>query len=729
MKKFILLYFGVLAFILGGLVFFKSSPALAAFNQNNLMSDSIFENSSAMSASSIDSFLNSFPSSCISSNNGFTTPDPQGWNTNTNSYSFGGNVTAGKAIYDAAANYHLNPQVLLATLQKEQSLVSGSAGCHPNTPDPSSATPMTNQCGSGTRNCTLACPYSGGCMTIAVGYGCPSYCDSQYEGFSKQIIWAAWVFRFAQERSQGIFGYPGQDPGDENITYTGPTPAGCIQRVSGGPSVCSDGTYTLADGTNVTISSGATASLYRYTPFISGNQSFVSIFESWFGPTTSLINYLTMRNISQPDTTPALGQTVTYTFSLTNTLSNSLTLSAVGVVGRLGDVNGANRDFGWQGPVTLSSGQTQQFTFSTIIKDTGTLYAWPAVYYQNSYTHYNNWGAALSIHLPNLSLSTPFSSTITNPIAGQTATLSATIKNNEDQPIQLDSLGIPVRFYGTYNYDTGWSMSPVTIQPGASQAVSGNLLFDKPGPYTAWASAEIGSQFITLSPVLSFNATKPVPNFQLTYLATPDLTPALGEDVSVQFKLKNNSGVPMTLDSVGVVGRYDNPYTGANNDFGWVGPESFAVGEEKSYTAFTSNISDLRNFYAWVAINYQGSYTHYNNWGFLMTPHIPNLTTSVPVTVNSGSPPSLNQPTPVTVTIQNNETHAIKYSAAGIPARYYGTYNYDAVWQGAGSLAAGATLKLDGTIDFDKHGPYTLWASILIQGHYITIGSQKNLNL
>ena len=653
----------------------------AAFNQNDLIDDPIFNDNSSMSASQIDTFLNSFPDSCISTNNEFWTPDPTGWSssvTTNNGYTFGGRVSAGQAIYDASQFYDINPQVLLATMQKEQSIVTGTGGCHYYNSNPGEA-----------------CVYSGGgCVYIGMSYACPSGCSTAYsttdgtgsygigDAFSLQLIAGSWLLRWSQERSYGILtGYAGFDPGDNNIWYSGPMTAGYRQRDSSDTSNYYDGTDTLSDGTSVNISNGATAALYFYTPYISGNEKFDSIYQSWFGP-TSIASDITMTNITQPDTTPALGQTVSYSYSLTNNLPDSITLSAVGVVGRLGSINnGANRDLGWQGPITILAGATQTFTFTSVIRDLGAIYVWPAINNLGIYTQYNSWGTELNTHVPNLSLVSPLTSTIANPIAGQTATLSATVKNNESQPIQMDAIGIPIRFFGKYNYDTGWTLA-ATIQPGATQVISGNVTFDKPGPYTAWLSVQFGTQYVTLSPTINLNASVPVPNFQLTYTETPDLTPALGENVSVQFNLTNNSGVAMTLDNVGVVGRYGSPYANTNNDFGWVGPETFSAGEEKSYTTFVSNISELSNFYAWVAIQYQGAYIQYNNWGFIMTPHLPDPTISTPISIDSNTQPTLNQPSTVTVTITNNEPNPIYYSAIGIPIRYYGTYNYDAVGKG-----------------------------------------------
>lgn len=727
------------------------ASALTA-NYNNIIDDAVFDNANAMTASQIDAFLNSFPSSCISSSNGFASPDPIGYNP-SQGFLFGSNVSAGKVIYDASQAYGINPQVILATLQKEQSLVTGSAGCYPNNPDPnwpSASQPTAGKTFTCTVNgrsttCTYACPYSGGCINIALGYNCPGYCKAADENFSKQIIGAAWSFTFNRHRSEGLNNWyvnkTNWDNSDDlDFCYSGYDVAGgpyylCPDQAShaNDPYVSHSGQYVV-DGTVVTMMDGATAALFNYTPHLHGQDLFVTNFTNWFGPTTSSASGITMTNNTQPDATPARGETVQYIFTLTNTYPFSVTLDAVGVVGRLGSPTSAtNRDFGWQGPVTLAANTSQQFTFSTLIQDTGGIYVWPALMRSGIYTHYNNWGAAMTAHNPNLTLTSALTSSLTNPIASQTGTLSAAIKNNESHSIQFATLGIPVRYYGRYNYDTAWSASPVTLEPGATQTVSGSVTYDKAGPYAAWLSAIIGNQFTTLSPTLNLTTTPIVPNFELSYTVTPNLRPALGEDISVQFNLKNNSGVPMALDAVGVVGRYDNPYTGSNHDLGWVGPINFAAGEQKSFTSFTTNVSDLRNLYAWVAVVYQGRYIHYNNWGFMLVPHIPNITLSAPVTVNGGAKPTLGQSFSITATVKNNEPHPIRYSALGIPVRYYGTYNYDAIWQGAGTLAAGGqtgdSVSLSGTDTFDKPGPYTLWPSINIQGRYITLDSIQTITM
>jgi hypothetical protein len=286
MKRSVSLILFLIIFTLSVFVL-NTGHSFASFNQNDLMDDGVFDNSTSMSATSIDSFLNQFSGSCISTNNGFSTADPQGWSDAQNKYLFGSNVSGGQAIYDVAQLYHINPQVILATLQKEQSVVTGAKGCHYDRPNPQDSSQLyTCTMGSQSTTCTDACPFSygGGCMNIAMSYGCPGSCKAADEGFSLQLTLGTWLLRFSEQRAYGkLNGYVGYETGDESLVYSGPMTTGWRQRVSGGSSDYYDGTYTLADGTHVFIGSGATASLYTYTPFINGNKSFVDTFEGWFG--------------------------------------------------------------------------------------------------------------------------------------------------------------------------------------------------------------------------------------------------------------------------------------------------------------------------------------------------------------------------------------------------------------------------------------------------------------
>ena len=286
MKKFLLLSVLFLSTIFPALAHNRHVSA-DTFNPNVIINDAIYDNSGSMTAKQIDSFLNSFLNSCISINSGFKAIDPTGYNPTTG-YQYGGFVSAGQVIKDSSTAYSINPEVLLATLQKEQSLVAGGA----------------NFCSNGDNNKYAA----------AVGYGCPdsgttyNYNNANLfqrngvtvtstgptcvnsigkAGFSQQVIRAAWLLKFGEQRSEGntawaVINGSWDNSDDPQTCYGGPMTQGTWQRCPSGGSTYYDG-YTTIDNTAVHMDDGATAALYWYTPHFSGNQSFYNIFVSWFG--------------------------------------------------------------------------------------------------------------------------------------------------------------------------------------------------------------------------------------------------------------------------------------------------------------------------------------------------------------------------------------------------------------------------------------------------------------
>jgi hypothetical protein len=307
--------FLVLVTFLSVSLFSLFGHASASFTANNLVDDQIFDNTTSMSAAQIDSFLNSFPKSCISTNNGFSSPDPNGY-TAASGYSYGGNVSAGTVIYDSAQAYDINPQVLLATAEKEQSLVTGAAGCSTHA------------------------------YQAAMGYGCPDggNCPDSpaVTGFSQQIIHAAWLLKFSEQRAEGNIAFDivkgnWNNSDDPQSCYSGPMTQGTYQTCPGSAAVYYDG-YTTIDGQSVHMDNGATAALYNYTPHFHGNENFDTIFTSWFG------------SIVGTDLVRSLDNSTVYLISGTNKYP-------------IADQNVLN-DFGIFGPISYVS-DTYLGTFTT----------------------------------------------------------------------------------------------------------------------------------------------------------------------------------------------------------------------------------------------------------------------------------------------------------------------------------------------------------------------------
>jgi len=274
------------AVIAAGVLVLHPGKSQAAFVASRLMDDGIMDSYNTMSAAEIDSFLIS-RNSCISPNNGFTAAVPSGYSP-SGGFAYGGYGSAGAVIYAAAQAYEINPRVLLVTLQKEQSMIT-STSCSTNTiskamgygcPDGGSSYSYSN---------TNPALYAiNGVPVDSVGTTCVN--QIQKAGFSQQVIRAAWLLKFSEQRSKGNVGWniqkPGWDNSDDPLTYySGYMTQGNYKRIQSESSTTYYDGYATIDGVSTHMDTGATASLYRYTPHFPGNQNFVNLYESWFGPT------------------------------------------------------------------------------------------------------------------------------------------------------------------------------------------------------------------------------------------------------------------------------------------------------------------------------------------------------------------------------------------------------------------------------------------------------------
>jgi hypothetical protein len=226
-------------------------PKAQAYSRNKMIEDSIFDNVNSMSESAIRSFINSRPGTCLV-NSGAIFPEPKDY------FTYGpNNVDAARVVYIAAQAWGLNPQVILTTLQKEQSLMTDN-DCYDPQGYPSLPKAMGYFCLEGGQ--------------------CP---PPNYSGFEKQVMKGAWQLKFNKERAEGNLNWDGDQDVHYNTYYT----IGNRQDYAGAPSIYHDG-YVTIDGVATYLENGATASLYRYTPHYP--QTFDTIFSDWFGSPTNV---------------------------------------------------------------------------------------------------------------------------------------------------------------------------------------------------------------------------------------------------------------------------------------------------------------------------------------------------------------------------------------------------------------------------------------------------------
>ncbi|HEY4226652.1 MAG TPA: hypothetical protein VGM70_12660 [Pseudolysinimonas sp.] len=236
-------------------------PAQAAtasqFDPGLIISDAKFYNGSALSASDIQSFLNSHGPACQS---GYTclknyhqvTFSRAGETGNCADYVSSGDETAATIIAKVGQACGISQAALIVLLQKEQGLITSSA--------PSSTA-----------------------YRSATGYGCPdtAACDSTYYGFFNQVWMAALQFkRYAANPT--------------HWTHI----AGRVNSIQFSPNAS-------CGASDVLIQNAATAGLYDYTPYQPnaaalanlygtgdgcssyGNRNFWSYYTDWFGPTNT----------------------------------------------------------------------------------------------------------------------------------------------------------------------------------------------------------------------------------------------------------------------------------------------------------------------------------------------------------------------------------------------------------------------------------------------------------
>ena len=205
-----------------------AAPAPTSFNAGNVISDKLFYNKDAMSESQIKAFIQDAGKDCKPGSGTTCLKDTKFSTQNLTTLRGGckpiqmsGNQAPWTIIYKTAQACGINPQVLLVTLQKEQS--------------------------------GLAQPRSAATWAKAMGSGCPdgSGCDSAQGGFMKQIYYGA----------------------DKLVSYKDRSIAGHVDAFKAGKTLSLRHNPDSACGTeNVKFSNVATASLYEYTPYI-GNSS------------------------------------------------------------------------------------------------------------------------------------------------------------------------------------------------------------------------------------------------------------------------------------------------------------------------------------------------------------------------------------------------------------------------------------------------------------------------
>ncbi|HET7713092.1 MAG TPA: hypothetical protein VFK94_00815, partial [Patescibacteria group bacterium] len=221
--------------VLGALVLIVLNPSsVQAYSNNRMIEDQIFDDLGRMNESQIRGFLEGTEanprlaggSPCLKAHTNINFHwDGSNWNYGDGTKSQNGQLVAAtwntawgpaqlpaySIIGKTAAMWGFNPQVILSTLQKEQSLVWGT------------------NCSSTRFNSAMGydCPDSGGLYDYpARGVSGTCVAHERYVGFTRQVLWGSWQLKFAKERSIGNTGWNG----DSGLVYGGYMTQGTYRR-------------------------------------------------------------------------------------------------------------------------------------------------------------------------------------------------------------------------------------------------------------------------------------------------------------------------------------------------------------------------------------------------------------------------------------------------------------------------------------------------------------------
>ena len=565
-------------FVLVGIV---SVPhhAAAQYVEGNLVDDSVFLDAASMDQTQIQAFLNA---------RGGYLAGYYSWSDRD-----GASVSAARIIMDAAYDYGLNPKVILATLQKEQSLVTAK-------------NPVDSQ------------------LNFAMGYGCPDStgCGAAYKGFYRQVDNGTWQLRYNFERARGNNSW-------WRVSSSYPC-SGSTRYYS--PGLYKGNTVTFYDEAGYgyktfKLLGAASASLYCYTPhaypgsggyYYSGSYNFVTAFEAWFGSTQPTVV------VSSPLRVTAIRQglytktPVTVSFDLTNNMNYDMGVGKMAVSVR--DAQGNNLDYGLQ-QMTVPAFSTIHYTGTQVFDNPGN-YTFSIVQRSESNVWSENYPVSSNIDNPRLvaqpMLPMPLvtvapASNVADMRQGKGSTLSFTVKNTStSQTVDAGKMALAIRGPGNTNYDR--ALKPVSMAANGTYVYSDTFTPTIEGQYRAYVVATTDSgqtwsegDYPVSSPGISqqmvFNVKQsPTLNQGLT-LNTP--TPRAGQGFALSFKLKNFGDQSVDVGKMALairdpLGRNVDPSAsvvtvGANSEY--TVQKNLTFTTPGTYTAFITGTRDNVHWY------------------------------------------------------------------------------------------------------------------------------------
>jgi len=684
----------------------SSQRASAEYVEYSLIADNYFLDAASMSQQGIQEFLQA----------------RGGYLASYSSYSDrdGGNVSAAQIIYEAAQDYGISPKVVLATLQKEQSLVTAK-------------NPVQSQ------------------INFAMGYGCPDSadCQAKYIGLYKQIDNATWQFRFNFERARGNNTW-------WRASLSFPC-AGATRYYSTGLYPGRGVTFYDDNGTAIkgfTINNASTSSLYCYTPhpynnpsglygnpqfgytgqYYSGSYNFVHFYEMWFGSTQPSVTIASPLRISSLPEGIFAGTPTTASFDLGNNTANPIT---VNVAITVRDGNNTNQDFalktitvppyGW---ATYSDTKTfsgeGNYTFGLTSLTNG---VWRDDYPTSAFIDNPRTKTASVRVAPTITVAP--ASNVTDMRVGKASNLSFTIKNNSAQSMDLGRVALALRNPANQNVDLPLRLAG-TVAAGATYTYNEPFTPTTSGTYNGFV-VYTGDNGATWDdryyPVAASGVSRTIslpvkPSPTLT--AGPTLSvasPRVGQQVTASFKVKNFGDATVNAGYIGLAIRdpYNRSVDAAAVQVSVAGGSEYTFQANKTFQTsgvYTAWVTSYHNNY-WDDTGFptaeSGAVTRKVTFTVLPSP---TLTAGPTLSVAS---PRVGQQVTTSFKVKNFGDATVNAGYIGLAIRDPYNRSVDAAAQ-AISVNSGSEFTFQSTKTFQTPGTYTVWVTSYHDGYWDDTG-------
>ncbi len=425
----------------------------------------------------------------------------------------------------------------------------------------------------------------------------------------------------------------------------------------------------------------------------------------------------TIEHLPSVDSELRVGKPVAASFAIRNNSLKPLNLGKIGMAIRGAD--GQNLDLPYESPTAVAPGAL--YTYSRILTpqrvgqyslsialtyDSGVTWndsSFPSVSEGQQFTQ------VLQVK-PSPSIVTGLQNLTSNPKVGQKVTLSFTIKNFGSQPVTTNRIGLFIRDPSGNNADPRWDVA--TIQPDGSYVYTVDLYPNKVGKWNISIGGYVNGSWTTnvlpLDPgVLSSTTIDVSQNPAVSAsVSSSVVSPRVGQDTTLQFSVRNDGDLPVSLESIGLAVR---DASGNNLDSGWDSP---TIAPRSTYI-YSKSVRFLNPGTAIITIGGKVG-------GQWVSQPLPSADQTVSTSLKLAVLPS---PTVtqgitfsdaktigshiLTFTVTNYGSNTVNLGRMGLAVRDPNGRNYDPGWNDF-IIAPNSTQTYSMPVNFDKTGVWTI---------------------